>query len=272
MGRVGGKDSTITGTTNATWPGDMWKTGGAATWLGGTYDPDTEPAVLRHRPAGALEQLAAPRRQSLQLLDAGHRPGQRRDQVALPGHAARRLGLRRRQRVHPVRAREGRQEDPRRRQGRPQRVLLRARPHQRRVHQRLAVRLQDHLGQGLSATMAGRSPTRRRGRRARPSRRPPMREHGSAVFNAPSFLGAQELDADGLQPEDRPVLRAQQRMGHGHLERGRSPTRRARPISAPASTSSRSTTTISACCAPSTRPPARSSSRSRTARRCGAAC
>ena len=31
------------------------------------------PVVLRHRPAGALEQLAAPRRQSLQLLDPGHR-------------------------------------------------------------------------------------------------------------------------------------------------------------------------------------------------------
>ncbi len=31
----------ISGTTNATWPGELWKTGGAATWLGGTYDPDT---------------------------------------------------------------------------------------------------------------------------------------------------------------------------------------------------------------------------------------
>ncbi len=31
----------ISGTTNATWPGDLWKTGGAATWLGGTYDADT---------------------------------------------------------------------------------------------------------------------------------------------------------------------------------------------------------------------------------------
>lgn len=31
----------ISGTTNATWPGDLWKTGGAATWLGGTYDPET---------------------------------------------------------------------------------------------------------------------------------------------------------------------------------------------------------------------------------------
>ncbi|KIF83117.1 PQQ-dependent methanol/ethanol family dehydrogenase [Noviherbaspirillum autotrophicum] len=31
----------ITGTTNKTWPGELWKTGGAATWLGGTYDPTT---------------------------------------------------------------------------------------------------------------------------------------------------------------------------------------------------------------------------------------
>jgi alcohol dehydrogenase (cytochrome c) len=31
----------ISGTTNATWEGDMWKTGGAGTWNGATYDPDT---------------------------------------------------------------------------------------------------------------------------------------------------------------------------------------------------------------------------------------
>ena len=41
MGMLNGKDNGITGTTNATWPGDLWKTGGAATWLGGTYDPET---------------------------------------------------------------------------------------------------------------------------------------------------------------------------------------------------------------------------------------
>ncbi len=35
------KENGVTGTTNATWPGDLWKTGGAATWLGGTYDPET---------------------------------------------------------------------------------------------------------------------------------------------------------------------------------------------------------------------------------------
>ena len=31
----------VSGTTNKTWPGDLWKTGGAATWLGGSYDPKT---------------------------------------------------------------------------------------------------------------------------------------------------------------------------------------------------------------------------------------
>ncbi|QYY30001.1 PQQ-dependent methanol/ethanol family dehydrogenase [Cupriavidus pinatubonensis] len=31
----------VTGTENASWPGETWKTGGAATWLGGTYDPAT---------------------------------------------------------------------------------------------------------------------------------------------------------------------------------------------------------------------------------------
>jgi alcohol dehydrogenase (cytochrome c) len=34
-------DNGISGTTNKSWPGDLWKTGGAATWLGGTYDPRT---------------------------------------------------------------------------------------------------------------------------------------------------------------------------------------------------------------------------------------
>lgn len=32
----------LTGTTNATWPGDLWKTGGAAPWLSAYYDPDVD--------------------------------------------------------------------------------------------------------------------------------------------------------------------------------------------------------------------------------------
>ncbi len=31
----------ISGTINKSWPGDLWKTGGASTWLGGTYDAKT---------------------------------------------------------------------------------------------------------------------------------------------------------------------------------------------------------------------------------------
>jgi alcohol dehydrogenase (cytochrome c) len=41
MGYKDGKENGVTGTTNASWPGDTWKTGGAATWLGGTYDAKT---------------------------------------------------------------------------------------------------------------------------------------------------------------------------------------------------------------------------------------
>ena len=35
------KENGVSGTTGATWPGDLWKTGGAATWLGGTYNAKT---------------------------------------------------------------------------------------------------------------------------------------------------------------------------------------------------------------------------------------
>jgi alcohol dehydrogenase (cytochrome c) len=40
MGMVKGQPSTMTGKANETWPGDMYKFGGGATWLGGTYDPE----------------------------------------------------------------------------------------------------------------------------------------------------------------------------------------------------------------------------------------
>ena len=46
MGELNGEESTMTGTLNATWPGDMWKTGGGATWLGGSYDADTDTLVF----------------------------------------------------------------------------------------------------------------------------------------------------------------------------------------------------------------------------------
>lgn len=35
------KEAGVSGTVNKSWPGDLWKTGGAATWLGGTFDAKT---------------------------------------------------------------------------------------------------------------------------------------------------------------------------------------------------------------------------------------
>jgi len=42
MGTLNGEESTMTGSKNETWPGDMWQNGGGATWLGGTYDPEAK--------------------------------------------------------------------------------------------------------------------------------------------------------------------------------------------------------------------------------------
>jgi alcohol dehydrogenase (cytochrome c) len=41
VGTLNGKPSTMTGKEGETWKGDLWKTGGGATWLGGTYDAET---------------------------------------------------------------------------------------------------------------------------------------------------------------------------------------------------------------------------------------
>ncbi len=41
VGTLNGKPSTMTGKAGETWKGDLWKTGGGATWLGGTYDAET---------------------------------------------------------------------------------------------------------------------------------------------------------------------------------------------------------------------------------------
>jgi alcohol dehydrogenase (cytochrome c) len=41
MGTLNGKDNGISGTTNATWPGELWKTGSSTPWMGCSYDPET---------------------------------------------------------------------------------------------------------------------------------------------------------------------------------------------------------------------------------------
>ena len=91
----------MTGTLNATWPGDLWKTGGGATWLGGSYDAETNTLVFgAGNPApwnswlrNAGDTTDGNGRQPLCRLAHRPGPGHRRDQVALPDHPARRLGL-----------------------------------------------------------------------------------------------------------------------------------------------------------------------------------
>ncbi|MGF1660100.1 MAG: PQQ-dependent methanol/ethanol family dehydrogenase [Rubrimonas sp.] len=46
VGELLGQPSTMTGTLNATWPGDMWQQGGGATWLGGSYDARTNTIIM----------------------------------------------------------------------------------------------------------------------------------------------------------------------------------------------------------------------------------
>jgi alcohol dehydrogenase (cytochrome c) len=46
MGYKDGKENGISGTLNATWPGETWKTGSSAPWMGGAYDPETNLAYF----------------------------------------------------------------------------------------------------------------------------------------------------------------------------------------------------------------------------------
>lgn len=45
-GQFEGRETTSTGTPNASWPGETWKTGGGAVWLGGSYDGQTNTVVF----------------------------------------------------------------------------------------------------------------------------------------------------------------------------------------------------------------------------------
>ena len=107
------------------WQGDAWKTGGASIWLTGSYDPEPQPHVLGHRqPESRPVPGAAARRQPLHGLGHCRRSGQRRVEVALPVHAARRLRLRRGADSGPCRSGLERPAGEVDVVGEPQRVLL----------------------------------------------------------------------------------------------------------------------------------------------------
>jgi hypothetical protein len=224
------KENGISGTTNQTWPGDLWKTGGAATWLGGTYDP--RPAWPTSAPATRpLEQPPAQGRQPVLLLHRRHRREDRQDRLALPGHAQRQLGLRRRQRVHHLRP--GRQAPGR--QGRPQRLLLRARCHHRQAAERLPLRQEDHLGFGRRPEdrppelRAGKPPGRPDRATARRAARCSRRRASWAARTRCRWPTARRPTCSTCRPTS----------GAWRSGTSRWPTRRARPTWARASPSSR---------------------------------
>jgi len=141
---------------NDTWEGDSWTTGGASTWQTGAYDPELNLHLLGCRQPGAGLERRDPRGRQPVLGQRG-RDGRRhrRDPLALPVHSARR-------------ARLGRLSDPGagRRDvggpaahadvlGQPQRLLLCARPPDRRIPVRLRVRDPDLGGADRRAGPAG---------------------------------------------------------------------------------------------------------------------
>jgi alcohol dehydrogenase (cytochrome c) len=136
------KENGVSGTTGKSWPGDLWKTGGAATWLGGTYNAKTGLAYFgTGNPAPWNSHL----RKGDNLFSCStvaidvktgqikwHYQGTPNDGWDFDGvnefitfdQGGRRA----------------------RRQGRPQWLLLRQRRQHRPVAQRLPLRQKDHLG------------------------------------------------------------------------------------------------------------------------------
>ena len=130
-----------------TWAGDSWKSGGARHLGERLLRPRHRHPVLGDRqPEPGLERRPARGRQPLQRLGARGRPQDRQAQVALPVHAARRVGLRRQQRALPGRRRSRRSEGAGGGAGEPQRLLLSARSPRREVPARQAVRRSGQLG------------------------------------------------------------------------------------------------------------------------------
>ena len=98
-----------------TWPkDDSWKTGGGPTWLTGSYDADTNTLYWGVGNPGSWQPTRPHPGDNLWTdSHARARPRHRQDQVGLPVHAERRLGLRRHGDADPRRHHDRRQADAR---------------------------------------------------------------------------------------------------------------------------------------------------------------
>ena len=55
---------------NETWPGDSWKMAAAPTWLTGSYDPELNIALLGHRQSRARTTMRKPARATISIRDS----------------------------------------------------------------------------------------------------------------------------------------------------------------------------------------------------------
>ena len=123
-----GKDSSL-----KTWQGEQWKLGGGTDLGLVLLRPETESRLLRQRQPGHVEPGAAPRRQQMVDDHLGARPRHGHGEVGLPDDAARRVGLRRRQRNAADRRHDQGQEGPGAGALRSQRLRLHAQSRNRRA-------------------------------------------------------------------------------------------------------------------------------------------
>ena len=117
---------------HTSWPAGMDHTGAGSVWAWVSYDPRDQPHLLRHQQPEPARAGAAP---GLQPVDLGRVRARRHDrhgEVGVPVHAARPVGLRRRQRERPARHHLPGQAAQGAGPLRPQRVRLHDRPHHRR--------------------------------------------------------------------------------------------------------------------------------------------
>ena len=120
------------------WPAGMWKTGAGAVWALGLVRPRDQLDLLRHQQPRAARAVATPRLQPVDQRGVRARRDHRHGEVGLPVHAARPVGLRRRQRERPARHHLRRQAAQGAGALRPQRLRLHDRPHHGRGAERSA--------------------------------------------------------------------------------------------------------------------------------------
>ena len=208
----------MSGTTNATWPGDMWQHGGAAAWLGGTYDPELDLLFFGTGQPAPWNSWLRPGDNLYSSSTLAIDP----DDGEIKWH-------------YQTTPHDGWDFD-----GVNEFIPFELEKDGQKIHAGAKADRNGFFfvldrtdGRFISASPFVSKTTWAKGYGddgrplADPASRPknPIESKAEGVeddddLQRPQLPRRQELDADGLQPEDRHVLRAQQRMGHGDLERG----------------------------------------------------